>query len=101
MAACKTLDEANAKIQQLEQALQHKRETIAKEESNLSRTLGVVQHLAEQNVRGEDKWREEEAFLAGKVEDLERHVRFNIKCCALIGLMVNAKYLSIIGRFQR
>ena len=55
MAACKTLDEANAKIQQLEQALQQKRETIAKEESNLSRTLGVVQHLAEQNVRSEEK----------------------------------------------
>ena len=96
MAACKALDEANAKIQQLEQALQHKRETIAKEENNLSRTLSVVQQLAEQN-----KWREEEKFLAEKVEDLERQVRFNIKCCALIGLMVNAKYLSIIGRFQR
>ena len=74
MAACKTLDEANARIEQLEQALQQKREVIAKEENNLSRTLGVVQHLAEQNVRSEDKWREEEAFLAGKVEDLERRV---------------------------
>ena len=75
MAAFKTLDEANAMIEQLEQALQQKREVIAKEENNLSRTLGVVQHLAEQNVRSEDKWREEEAFLAGKVEDLERQVR--------------------------
>ena len=62
-------------IEQLQQALQQKREVIAKEESNLSRTLGVVQHLAEQNVRSEDKWREEEAFFAGKVEDLERQVR--------------------------
>ena len=75
MAAVKTLDEANSMIEQLQQALQQKREVIAKEESNLSRTLGVVQHLAEQNVRSEDKWREEEAFLAGKVEDLERQVR--------------------------
>ena len=62
-------------IEQLEQALQQKREVIAKEENNLSRTLGVVQHLAEQNVRSEDKWRKEEAFLAGTVEDLERQVR--------------------------
>ena len=62
-------------IEQLEQALQQKREVIAKEENNLSRTLVVVQHLAEQNVRSEDKWREEEAFYAGKVEDLERQVR--------------------------
>ena len=76
MAACKTLDEANARIEQLEQALQQKREVIAKEENNLSRTLVVVQHLAEQNVRSEDKWREEESLLAGKVEDLERQVRF-------------------------
>ena len=75
MAAVKTLDEANSMIEQLQQALQQKREVIAKEESNLSRTLGVVQHLAEHNVRSEDKWREEEAFLAGKVEDLERQVR--------------------------
>ena len=75
MAAVKTLDEANSMIEQLQQALQQKREVIAKEENNLSRTLGVVQHLAEHKVCSEDKWREEEAFLAGKVEDLERQVR--------------------------
>ena len=75
MYVCKTLDEANAKIWQPKQALQHKCGTIAKEENNLSRTLGVFQHLAKQNFFSGDKWREVEAFLAGKVEDLERQVR--------------------------
>ena len=58
----------------LEGALQKKRTDLEKEEKNLSRTLALVQQLAEENVKMEDSFLEEKAFLANKVESFEKQV---------------------------
>ena len=58
----------------LEGALQKKRTDLEKEEENLSRTLALVQQLAEENVKMEDSFLEEKAFLSNKVESFEKQV---------------------------
>ena len=69
-----TLEEAMTRIAFLEGALQKKRTDLEKEEENLSRTLALVQQLAEENVKMEDSFLEEKAFLANKVESFEKQV---------------------------
>ena len=68
------MEQANARITYLEQALQKKREDLEKEEENLSKTLAIVQQLAEENIKSEDVWMEEKAFLENKIDDMEKEV---------------------------
>ena len=68
------MEQANARITYLEQALQKKREDLEKEEENLSKTLAIVQQLAEENIKSEDVWMEEKAFLESKIDDMEKEV---------------------------
>ena len=68
------MEQANARITYLEQALQKKREDLEREEENLSKTLAIVQQLAEENIKSEDVWMEEKAFLENKIDDMEKEV---------------------------
>ena len=68
------MEQANARITYLELALQKKREDLEKEEENLSKTLAIVQQLAEENIKSEDVWMEEKAFLEIKIDDMEKEV---------------------------
>ena len=44
------------------------------EETNLARTLAIVQQLAEEKMKAEDTWIEEKAFMANKIDDLQKQV---------------------------
>ena len=68
------MEQANARITYLEQALQKKRQDLEREEENLSKTLAIVQQLAEENIKSEDVWMEEKAFLENKIDDMEKEV---------------------------
>ena len=54
--------------------MQKKRQDLEREEENLSKTLAIVQQLAEENIKSEDVWMEEKAFLENKIDDMEKEV---------------------------
>ena len=44
------------------------------EETNLAKTLAIVQQFAEENMKTENTWIEEKAFMANKIDDLQKQV---------------------------
>ena len=73
------MDEAKHRIKSLEEKLEKKRKDLEQQDNNLASTLALVQQLAEENVKSEDEWYEEKAYLTKQVSDLEAKVIFNKK----------------------
>ena len=82
------MDEAKNRITSLEEKLEKKRKDLEQQDNNLASTLALVQQLAEENVKSEDEWYEEKAYLTKQVSDLEAKVIISEKNVIFLCLML-------------
>ena len=66
--------EAKHRIKSLDEKLEKKRKDLEQQDNNLASTLALVQQLAEENVKSENEWYEEKAYLTTQISDLETKV---------------------------